>query len=151
MRHQMDVQSIETKLNTTWFDFSVFVLRVSMLSLLFKFTVYMCLKKVTMLQSANTVREGTKYPWLCFSCCMYITGDRWQSNCGWCNRQDQRATWARCNTVCQGLTSFLMLNIIPHLIKSLFQCDVTWLLNRYQSPEQTVYWPRNSVLTVLVY
>ena len=28
MRHQVDVQSIETKLNTTWFDFVVF-LRVS--------------------------------------------------------------------------------------------------------------------------
>ena len=31
-------------------------------------------------------------------------------------------------------------NIIPHLHNSfLFECDVTRSLNRYESPEQTVY------------
>jgi len=33
MRQQVDVQSIETKLNTTLFDLADFVLRVSMLTL----------------------------------------------------------------------------------------------------------------------
>ena len=33
----VDVQSIETKLNTKWFDFAVFVLRVSMFNIEFKF------------------------------------------------------------------------------------------------------------------
>ena len=33
MRHQVDVQSVETKLNTTWYDCAAFVLRVSMLTL----------------------------------------------------------------------------------------------------------------------
>mgnify|MGYP006890266212 CR=1 FL=1 len=37
MLHQVDVQSSETQLNTTWFDFAVFDLRVSMLNLKFKF------------------------------------------------------------------------------------------------------------------
>jgi len=33
MQQQVDVQNIEAKLNTPWFDFAVFVLRVSMLTL----------------------------------------------------------------------------------------------------------------------
>ena len=47
-------------------------------------------------------------------------------------------------------------DIIPHLHNSfLFQCDVTWSLNRFEGPEQTVYlfYSRadNSVSTVSIY
>jgi len=39
MRHQVEVQSIETKFNTTRFDLAVFYLRVFMLTLEFKFVL----------------------------------------------------------------------------------------------------------------